>query len=85
MAVSTRQRWYWFKFQCQHCGADSKATRSDAKFCGARCRVAWNRAQAKAEAARPSPISNTAAELIKAMAKPPRSLGQNRYGTLSRP
>ena len=25
MAVSTRQRWYWFKFQCQHCGADSKA------------------------------------------------------------
>ena len=41
-----RQRWYWFEFKCQQCGADARATRKDARFCGARCRVAWNRAQA---------------------------------------
>ena len=64
-----RQHWYWYKFQCQQCGADAKATRKDAKFCGATCRNFWHRAHKPTEAPKPT-ITNTAAELIKAMAKP---------------
>ena len=49
-----RQRWHWFKFQCQQCETDSTATRKDARFCGVNCRTYWHKAHKLTEAPKPS-------------------------------
>jgi hypothetical protein len=35
--------------KCSRCGTEFPARRSTAKFCSPKCRVAWNRAAARAE------------------------------------
>ena len=68
-----------FRF-CDQCGEGYHAKRKRAtSFCSGRCRVAYHRASvsndksatASNDNPKPAPISNTAAELISAMAKKP--------------
>ena len=68
-----RQRWHWFKFQCQQCGTDSTATRKDARFCGVNCRTYWHKAHKLTEAPKPSRRAP--------VAPPPREPGPISRGT----
>ena len=75
-----RQRWHWFKFQCQQCGTDSTATRKDARFCGVNCRSYWHKAHKLTEAPKPSRRASVAPSPAGAWPYQPRNTARHRGG-----
>ncbi|HXB49004.1 MAG TPA: hypothetical protein VNW50_14680 [Streptosporangiaceae bacterium] len=63
---------------CEQCGARFTPRREHARFCSARCRVAWNRADRSQPAADESALAWAIAAMSDAVARLPRVAGLDR-------
>jgi hypothetical protein len=63
---------------CEQCGAPFTPRREHARFCSARCRVAWNRADRAQPAADQSALAWAIAAMSDAVARLPRVAGLDR-------
>jgi hypothetical protein len=64
--------------ECEHCGARFTPRREHARFCSARCRVAWNRADKAQPTADESALAWAIAAMSDAVARLPRVAGLDR-------